>query len=78
MRRKMWQEQAVLVFGRNPVAGVLHGNFHQLGIAVCASGNHDFTDGCRFQSFGGIVDEIYDHAAQESTVGTHQRQILSQ
>ena len=72
---KMRQEQAVFVFGRDAVPGVLHADFNGFGLAVGAGGDGDFAEGSGFEGFGGVVDEIDDDAAEQAAVGANRREI---
>ena len=76
--RKVRQEETIFVLRRDAVAGVLHADFDDLRIAMRASGNHDLADRRSFQRFGGVVDQVDDHAAQEPAVGADGRQILGE
>jgi len=60
---KLRKEEFVLVFRRDAVASIGDGNFDYLGIDVIASGDENLAAGGMFEGFGGIVDQIDDHAA---------------
>ena len=75
---KMGQEQAVFIFGRDAVAGVLDADFDGLRFAVSAGGNGDLAEWRGFEGFGGIVDEVDDDAAEKAAVGANRREIVSE
>jgi hypothetical protein len=74
----MRKEEAIFVFGRDAVTGVLHADFYGLGVAVRACRNHDFAKRRGFERFGGIVDEIDDHATEQAAVCADRRKIVSE
>ena len=76
--RKMRQKKLVFVFGRNAIAGIRDGNFHGLSVGKRLCGNSDLAERRILQCFGSIVDEIHDHAAQQSAVGAHGGKILGE
>ena len=62
---KMREEKFVFVFGRDAVAGVGNANFDGVGFRVGARGDGNFADARVFESFGSVVNEIDEDAAQQ-------------
>src|SRR3984885_5349508 len=75
-RRKMREEEAVFVFGRNTVTCVLDADFDGFGVVVHAGRNGDFAQGRGFERFSGVVDEIDDDAAEQAAIGADRRKIF--
>src|ERR1700722_1196120 len=65
----MGQKQFVLVFRRNAFAGIGNGNFNSIGFRAQLRADGDFAEGFAFESFGGVVDQVDDDAAEELAVG---------
>ena len=65
---KVWKKKFVLIGRGDALAGVFNGDFDGLGFGVEARGDRDLANGRRFQSFGRVVDEIYENATQKACV----------
>src|ERR1700731_3583855 len=76
--RKMRQEEAIFIFGRNAVAGVLYADFDRFSVAVGAGGDSYFAESSGFEGLGGVVDQIDDYAAKEATIGANGREIVGE
>src|SRR6266446_151467 len=71
----MRQEQFVLVFRRNAFAGIGNGNFNSIGFRAQLRGYDDFAERFAFESFGGVVDQVDDDAAEELAVGANRGKV---
>ncbi len=76
--REMRQEEHVLILRGNSVAAVGDDDFDGFAIAVEARAQQQFLHRGAFHGFGGVVDQIDDHAAQQFAIGADRGQIRRQ
>ncbi len=60
------------------MAGVGDADFDGFGFRVDARGNGDFAIAGIFQGFGGIVDQVDEHAAQKDAIGPDRRKVFGE
>src|SRR5580700_7032194 len=75
---KMREEKFVFVFGRDAVASVRDANFDGVGFGVGARGDGNFADARVFESFGSVVNEIDEDAAQQVGVGANRGEVIGE
>src|SRR5579862_5318866 len=75
---KMREEQPVLIFRRNSVAGVFHNNFKHFALNIGARAKRDLFGRRAIERIRGIVDQIYQHTAQKFRVALYLGKLVSE
>lgn len=73
--REMREEEFVLILRRDAVTGVRDDYFNGVEIRLGASFNGDGSNRGRFKSFGRVVDEIDDDAAEQSGISANRGRV---